>query len=346
MAKHTRSGGWSGLFLVFTVLCAMALLLTRQEQSLTGGRQVLNLYEGLTAWSTPALFMIWGMNALEGGKANLKGTVTGLVLPCFCLLVFWGALYAAAAHLLGGGSLSWSGIWAALKAAARGETYVHLKLLYPLLGLYLVHPVLHRFVSTASRGEVRYVLALCLLFACVLPVWSRFYPDSAAVGLMQRMQVQLVLGYVGYYVAGWYLNHYTIGRIPEFILYILGALGVILTLFGDRLLGGGRALWCGDTAPGVALTAAALCTMFRYVLGISEERSRRRTVHQLGSYVFGAYLFHQIWALVFRWFGISVLSVPAAVSVPLFTAVFFLLSVPFAWLLSRIPVVGSWLTAP
>ena len=35
------------------------------------------------------------------------------------------------------------------------------------------------------------------------------------------------------------------------------------------------------------MTAAALCALFRYVLGISEERSRRRAVHALGSYVFG-----------------------------------------------------------
>ena len=212
------------------------------------------------------------------------------------------------------------------------------------MGLYLVHPVLHRFTSSASRGEILYFLALCFLFASVLPVWAAFRPDNVVVGLLQRLQVHLVLGYVGYYVAGWYLHHYTIGRVPEFVIYLLGILGLALTLLGSRFVGGSRDLWYGYTAPGVAMTAVALCTLFRYVLGISEERSRRRAVYEVGCYAFGIYLFHQIWALVFRWFDISILAFAPVISIPFFALVFFLLSLPFAWLLYLIPGAGKWLT--
>ena len=94
----------------------------------------------------------------------------------------------------------------------------------------------------------------------------------------------------------------------------------------------------------MALTAAALCTLFRYVLGISDERSRRRAVNEVGAYAFGIYLFHQLWVLVFDWFGISLLSFPPVVSVPLFALVFFLLSLPLAWLINLIPGIGPKLT--
>lgn len=348
MARGEKNVGWSGFFMVFTVFAAILMLLAQQGQELvapgSGSWQVLSVYEGLTRWAVPALFMVWGMGALELGKPSFTGTLTALVLPCFCLLVFWGALYAIAAHLLGGGSLSLGGVWNALVSAAKGNTYFHLWVLYPLMGLYLVHPVLHRFTASASRGEVLYFLALCFLFASLLPVWAAFCPNSVVVGLLQRLQVHLVLGYVGYYVAGWYLHHYTIGRVPEFIVYALGILGLALTLLGSQSLGGGRDLWYGYTAPGVAMTAVALCTLFRYVLGISEERSRRRSVYQLGCYAFGVYLFHQIWVLVFRWFDLSILAFSPVISIPFFSLVFFLLSVPFAWLLYLIPGAGKWLT--
>lgn len=345
MARGEKNVGWSGFFMVFTVFAAILMILAQQGQELAAGSTaVLSVYEGLTRWSVPAMFMVWGMSALESGKPNFTGALVGLALPCFCLLVFWGALYAVVAHLLGGGTVSLGGVWSALVSAAKGNTYFHLWVLYPLMGLYLVHPVLHRFTSSASRGEVRYFLGLCFLFAGVLPVWAAFSPDNVVLNLLQRLQVHLVLGYVGYYVAGWYLRHYTIGRIPEFVIYLLGILGLALTLLGSQFLGGGRELWYSYTAPGVAMTAVALCTLFRYVLGVSEERSRRRAVYEMGCYVFGAYLFHQIWALVFRWFGASILAFPAVISIPFFALVFFLLSIPFAWLLYLIPGAGKWLT--
>lgn len=348
MAKGDRNLGWPGFFRVFTVLCAIMLLLAQSGQQLADAgsvaRQALSVYEGLTSWTVPALFLLWGMFALEEGKPHVSASLLGLALPAFCLLVFWGGVYAVAAHLLGGGALTLGEVWSALIAAAKGDTYYHLWVLYPLIGLYLVHPVIHRFASAASRGELRYFLALCFLFASLLPLWAAFHPDSAVAAQLERLRVHLVLGWVGCYVAGWYLRHYTIGRAPEFILYILGILGMVLTLMGPRLVGGSRELWYLYTSPNVVLTAVAFCVLFRYVLGISEERSRRRAVNDLGAYSFGVYLFHQLWVLVFRWFGVGLLSFTPVLSVPVFALVFFLLSLPFAWLVSLIPGVGPRLT--
>lgn len=348
MAGKSRDLGWPGFFRLFTVLCAILLLLAQAGQELvtagSGQWQVLSVYEGLTRWAVPALFMLWGMFALETGKPQLSGTLTGLVLPAFCQLVFWGAVYAVVSHLLGRGAVSLEGIWGALLSAAKGNTYFHLWVLYPLIGLYLVHPVLHRFVSSASRGEVRYFLGLCFLLANLLPLWSAFHPDSLWIRQLERLDIHLALGWVGCYVGGWYLRHYVIGRIPEFVLYALGILGLVLTLMGPGLLGGDRALWYGYAAPNVVLTAAAFCALFRYVLGVSEERARKRAVYEVGAYAFGIYLVHQLWVMVFQWFGISMLSLPVVLSAPLFALAYFLLSLPLAWLINLIPVVGERLT--
>lgn len=351
MAKGDRNMGWPGFFRVFTVLCAIMLLLVQHYLDLTapgsGARQTLSVYEGLTLWSIPALFMLWGMFALEEGKPQVSASLLGLALPAFCLLVFWGAVYAVVSHLLGGGALTWGGVWSALASAARGNTSSHLWVLYPLIGLYLVHPIIHRFTASASRGEILYFLALCFLFAYLLPQLPAFLgAGSAVLQQLYRLQVHLVLGWAGCYVGGWYLRHFTISRLAEYVLYILGALGLAVTLaarpgglFEPTLL---RQFQYGSLS--AALTAAALCTLFRYVLGISEERSRRRAVSGIGACAFGVYLVHYLWVLVFQRLGISLLSFPPVLSVPLFALVFFLLSLPFAWLISLVPGVGTKLT--
>lgn len=98
-----------------------------------------------------------------------------------------------------------------------------------------------------------YFLLLCFLFASLLPAWTSFHPEGVVGALLERLQVHLVLGYAGYYVAGVVPAPLYHRRVPEFLLYLLGILGLVLTLGGDALLGGGRELWYSDTAPGVAL---------------------------------------------------------------------------------------------
>ena len=345
MARTDRNLGWPGFFRVFAVLCAIMLLLAQSglehTQTGTGSWQVFSVYQGITLWSIPALFMLWGMFALEEGRWTAGGSLLRLALPAFVMLVAWGAVYAIVSHLLLGGALTWGGVWQALVSAARGNTYFHLWVLYPLIGLYLVHPVIHRFTASAGRGEVIYFLALCFLFASLLPVCLTFWPGNPFFALLDRLQVHLVLGWAGCYVGGWYLRHYTIGRVTEFILYVFGIVGMALTLSGNAVFGGGQSLWQSYTAPNVVLTAAAFCTLFRYVLGVSEERSRRRAVNRRGSFAFGVYLFHQVWVLIFRWLGVPMESLSPVLAVPFFAAVFFLLSVPFAWLLGLIPGAGD-----
>ena len=128
--------------------------------------------------------MAWGMAALEEGKPSLTGALAGLVLPAFCLLLFWGAAYALAAHLLGGGAVSWSGILGALRSAALGDVYFHLRVLYPLLGLYLVTPVLRAFVRGAGRGDFHWFFLLVFVFTFLLPTLLRLRP-SQTVSLYQ-----------------------------------------------------------------------------------------------------------------------------------------------------------------
>lgn len=331
-----KNSGWTGTFRTAAVFCAVMLLLSQSAQQglavSSPAWGMFSLWEGVTRWSVPALFMAWGMEDLEGGKGTWRPVLWGLGA-----LVFWEVLYALARYLLGGGTLSLSGLGGALTAALRGESASHLWILFPLLGLRLVGPVLGRFAAGASRGEVMYILALAVLLAGVLPIWTNFHPNHVLVTLTGRLEIHLVLGWVGYYLAGWFFSHYTIGRLEELILYVLGVAGLVLTLWGDRLVGGSRALWYGYTAPGVACTAAAVCVLLRYVLSVN------RGLH-LGEFAVGVYLFHPIWVLVFQRLGVGLGWLPQVVYVPLGALILFLLSILPVWLLSRVPVAGAKLT--
>ena len=345
MAKSSKNAGWPGFFRLFAVLCAIIGLLARQGSALSasaGDQRVFRIYVLLTLWAVPALFMVWGMSALEDGKsASVSGMLLGYALPTLVTLIIWGTIYAVTAHLLGGGGFSLSLIWQKLTATARSGSTGCLSLLYPLLGLYLVLPVLRRFTASASRGEVLWFLALCFVVSSLLPRWLVLRPNDVLPLFLNRLNVPMTAGFVGYFVGGWYLYHYVISRISEYILYILGIAGLALTLMADRF----SALSLDTySAPGVVCTSAALCTLFRYVLGISEERSRRERLSKAAQVSVGIYLVHDLFLMLLRRVGIDALSFAPALAVPVLAAGIFLCSFAVAWVLSKIPLVGRYLT--
>ena len=96
--------------------------------------------------------------------------------------------------------------------------------------------------------------------------------------------------------------------------------------------------------PNVAAMAVAVFVLFRYLLGVSDERSRKQRVSAMAACGFGVYLCHVGFLLLLRHFGLGTPPVPAAVGVPLLALAVFLPSYVLSWLLHKIPVAGPYLT--
>ena len=95
--------------------------------------------------------------------------------------------------------------------------------------------------------------------------------------------------------------------------------------------------------PNICAMSVAVFVLFRYVLGVSDEPSRKGWVSAIARCGFGVYLSHIIFLILLRRFGLTALPIPAAVAVPLLTLVIFLPSFALSWLLNKLPVVGRYL---
>lgn len=320
------------------------------ESAAAGGHawQVFNLYAGLTRWCFPVFIMLSGMFLLDKRALPLTKLFFHNLLRLLAALMVWGGIYAVVGYVTAGGRFSWWGLWQAILAALRGNTHSHLWPIYIFMGLYLIAPILRAFCRGASRGDLHYFLLLCFLFSSLLPLAFRLWPGSTAVLKVwyDRLEVQLVMGYVGYFVAGHYLREYLISRLAEALIYVLGILGAIVTVWGTAALslGGTSQPLYGYTTPNVACFSVAIVVLFRYVLGVSEERSRRQRLSGVARVAFGIYLVHEFFFMLLRFLHISVFSLPPVASVPLLTAAVFLLSFAVAWLISKLPFLGWLLT--
>ena len=88
----------------------------------------------------------------------------------------------------------------------------------------------------------------------------------------------------------------------------------------------------------------AVFVLFRYLLGVSDERSRRQSLSGLAKVTFGVYLVHDLFLIAYRHLGIAQLPLPPVLAVPVVTALVLIPSAAVAWLISKIPFAGRYLT--
>lgn len=354
MTRKTEGGrlAYADLLRTFATLAVVVLHLAGSQMGAaevsSRDWQVFNIYDGLARWCVPVFVMLSGMFMLDPDRSLPLSKLFFHNAPrvLACLLVY-GTLYA---WLDRGQPLSWAGVWSALNDVLRGETHYHLWFIFMILGLYLVTPVLRAFCKGAGPADFYWFFVVAFFFASLLPLAFRMWPNATNLVKVwyDKLDVQLVMGYVGYYVAGYYLRAYTIGRLAEAIVYALGVLGAIVTVWGTALLsrqvGGLADMLYGYFAPNVVFSSVAVVVLFRYVLGVSEERSRRQRLSGMARISFGIYLIHDLFIMLLRSFGITTLSFAPVASVPVLSAVVFLCALAVAWVISKIPFLGRWLT--
>ena len=315
----------------------------------SGAWDIYNVYDSLVRWCVPVFVMLSGMFLLDPKKSlTLPRLCFHHILRIFVALVVWGAVYAIVDFGRVGGAFTWESVRSALYTALLGTTHYHLWFLYVILGLYLVTPILRAFVQGASRKDFHYFFLLCFVVAYLLPTLLQLRPSQTVSTYLSRLNLHMVMGYVGYYVAGYYLKAFPLGRVAEITIYLLGIGGAAATIWGTRVLSLRSGALSGALydymTPNVAAMAVAVFVLFRYLLGVSDEGSRRQSLSGLVKLTFGVYLVHDLFLIVYRHFGITRLPLPPVLAVPAVTALVLIPSAAAAWLISKIPFAGRYLT--
>ncbi len=317
----------------------------------TSAFTVLCTYDSLTRWCVPMFVMLSGAFLLDPQKSvTLRTIFLRYILRVLIALLVWGTLYALYDYGHESWHFSWAGIKRALTHVLWTDTHYHLWFLYVIIGLYLITPLLRAFVRGASRRDFHWFFLLVFVFYSLLPTLRSMFPDQMALvsTWSDRLNIHLVLGYVGYYVAGFYLKKFTLGRLAEFIIYILGILGAVATVFGTLTLSARSGSFYDALfeyrSPNVVFMAVAVFVLFRYVLGVSDERSRRHRLIGVSRITFGIYLVHVFFIILLDLLHITALSFNPIIAVPVLSAAVFLCSFAVSWLISKIPLLGRFLT--
>lgn len=314
---------------------------------------VLNVFDSLVHWCVPVFVMLSGMFLLDPKKSlSLFDLLFRYLLRMGVALLFWGYFYEVFHHVCAGGVVNFDTLRILLGQFLRGGMEEHLWYVPMTMGLYLVTPILRAFVRGAKQSDFHWFFLVTVVFAVVLPTFLILRPSGMVSFWIGQMRIHLVFGFVGFYVAGYYLKTYTLSRLAEAIIYVLGIAGAALTVWGTWVLTAAAGYYDGTfheyLSPGVVAMSVAVFVLFRYVLGVSEERSRRQRLGGTARVSFGVYLVHIAFLTLARSL-ISRLGLPSppfspVLAVPVVALLVFLPSFFVAWLVNKIPVVGRYLT--
>lgn len=247
-----------------------------------------NFIDSAVRYSVPAFLMLTGallLPRVERTGSFLKKRFARLLGP----FLFWSLVYLAVAlYFQPRGSGDWMSIVHRLQS---GISY-HLWYVYMLIGIYLILPVLQRWIAHAERRDQEYFLILWLV--------ALFASQRFVAPYLPDFNLMYFSGYIGYPVLGNYLNSYFREETPSgnrkgIALFLLLA-GFLVTFFATGWVSHTNHRFDQTFYEYLSFNVVAMATgVFLLVLPANSEKTGSRTrvaIENISRYSYGIYLSH------------------------------------------------------
>ena len=307
------------------IACSMIVLMHSPMPGLNTSGIVLCGISYLTASGIGLFFMVSGSLLLNGNadkpvetRLFLQKRFTKILVP----LVFWS--------LVG---------WGLEQCGIKNTELSILWFMYCLAGMYLLTPILSRWLSVASVKEVEFYLFLWLVTLCV-PFVKLFFPVNES----DTSWLYYFHGYVGYYILGFYLRHYwekpksTRRMVMLFVVFIVISVILPITLLMSNVEVDFYSLFWY-----LSITVALQCVVWWIVVKrlMKNVPQLPRFVVELSKLSFGIYLVHILVMRNILWETTWMQNMNGVVQIVVCTILTFTISALISWGISKIKYVKA-----
>ncbi|GAB6988191.1 acyltransferase [Paenibacillus pini] len=214
------------------ILHYTADLLTRTNDFNTTSWWISNFFNSISRFAVPVFFMISGSMILRVEVTSYRHFYVKKVLPLIISLVSWSFIYAIYKQYFI--LKSNMGIFDFLLHFAYGlvsdRNYIHLWFLYAIIAIYITVPLISKLVKACSEKDLRYYLILWFMISVVYKLISdivfRITSEYISVPIAN---IPLFMGYLGYFILGYYLYNYSISMKAKNLFYNLGMISLFVT---------------------------------------------------------------------------------------------------------------------
>lgn len=311
----------------------------------SGGWIAANFFESFFRLGVPSFLMISGSlhlnpeREIEWGKFYKK-VFLHIIVP----LLFWSLAYYLLIPLIQHEAVTFN-FMEFLARFLDSNVYWHLYFMYIIIGLYILTPFLRVFIKGASQKLIRTFLLIWVVNVAIVPVFTRI------TGLRISANLLSITGFVGYYIAGYFLTRTQPKWHPAFyfLVYLAASSATFLaTHYSSAAAGSPVELYYDKFSPNIMLAAVAF---FQFIRSINfsnlyeNNKGFKVVVTTLGKTTYGVFFIHLLVqsALLFGVFGFQLYSGTGNgfIYIPLTSLAVYVISTVIVLVLGRIPLVKN-----
>lgn len=217
------------------------------------------------------------------------------------------------------------------------NTGYHLWFLYALISIYLMIPIFRLIVKHLTKKQLLFVILVWMMLS-LLPNQFNYLMSSLKLNIGLDWYCSALCNWGGYVLLGYYLNEYGFRKKHEKLIVVFGlvslilctVLNVIFTIKKDTIFDA-FTLSDGLTPCFAAISVFILFKNFK----IPQKASNY--ISKIGQDVYGIYLIHVlINSFIFKILEFDLDFIPAFLSIPIFTAFEFIISIIIVEVITRI----------
>lgn len=192
------------------------------EGALSRNRWLLNcvIFRTLIRFAVPCFIMITGCLLLNPKKDMTVDKIKIYLKRILLVLAIFGFTFAFIEAFISINNKNLINIvLVALSNLIQGNVWNHMWYLYCLIGLYILTPLLRKFVKDFSEKEVKFTLICLFILSCLIPTINHIFKLNISTFYLEG------LNYLFIYLCGYYITCTNIFK--EKYFYIGGLIGIV-----------------------------------------------------------------------------------------------------------------------
>ena len=311
----------------------------------TANFAIHNIYTSIFRFAPLAFMMISGAFLLEPSKElDTRKIYAKYIFRTFLALAIFNTIYLIYNYyyLDGLTGIGWMKM-AVTSLVSGGVAGIQFWYLYAAIWLYMITPLLRIITKNATKKDIEYLLAIGFVFTVFLPTITSYWKFEilAFDEWTSQMHVSFSIGYMLYYLMGYYINHYWSDKFKKYnkYIYMIGFVSLVFTIFigiflsrrhGEVFLARGFE----NFSINIFFFTISLFLFFKNLKLNKIGEKSKKIIKYLSSRSFGIYLIHFILIKIL----VPILpNINSLLLVPLFTLVITMISLVITELLGLIP---------